>query len=271
MPEPFLYLQSMAAAAISATCVLMVVAMRCKNGELRTKLAGLLSCTVGIACGEYVLRLHLNWPPTNGLDRFLTLVLPLVLGVELMIVFTIRRPWMAWLWRVALALTIPIILLYGSVYLTRGAELDRYPWQAGTRVVLCGGLLASVWGLIVGLSQRCPGISIPCSLGISTLCAGLTVMMAGYLKGGAAAFPLAAALLATTVGMRRVWTCRVTSADWRASALLGLGIVSLYGVLFIGRFFGGLSTGRALAMLSAPLLCWVSELLPLRHRQLWVR
>ena len=49
--------------------------------------------------------------------------------------------------------------------------------------------------------------------------------------------------------------------------ILGIGVVSLFGVLFVGRFFGRLSTGCAIAMLLAPLLCWVTEMPLLRHRK----
>src|SRR5262245_9467831 len=38
----------------------------------------------------------------------------------------------------------------------------------------------------------------------------------------------------------------------------------------MGRFFGELSTGRALALFLAPLLCWVSELPIMRKRRPWV-
>jgi hypothetical protein len=40
-------------------------------------------------------------------------------------------------------------------------------------------------------------------------------------------------------------------------------------LLFIGRFFGQLSTGRALAILLAPLLCWITELPRLRRQNPW--
>lgn len=42
--------------------------------------------------------------------------------------------------------------------------------------------------------------------------------------------------------------------------LLGLGVVGLFALLVIGRFFGELSTAHALLLLLAPLLCWLPEL-----------
>ncbi|HQU45852.1 MAG TPA: hypothetical protein PK867_23760, partial [Pirellulales bacterium] len=41
------------------------------------------------------------------------------------------------------------------------------------------------------------------------------------------------------------------------------------GVLFVGDFFGRLSAGPALVMFLAPLLCWVTELPPLRRGKPW--
>jgi hypothetical protein len=45
--------------------------------------------------------------------------------------------------------------------------------------------------------------------------------------------------------------------------------VGLFGVLFLGQFFGELSTGRALAVFLAPLVCWVTELPWLRKLKPW--
>jgi hypothetical protein len=89
-------------------------------------------------------------------------------------------------------------------------------------------------------------------------------MMAGYIKGGAAAFPLAATLVATTIGARLI------AKRSGVPASIGIGVVGLFGLLFIGRFFGRLSTGSALAMLLAPLLCWATEAPLLRHRKPWL-
>jgi hypothetical protein len=47
--------------------------------------------------------------------------------------------------------------------------------------------------------------------------------------------------------------------------LLGLGVVGLFAVIVIGRFFGELTWANAALLLFAPLLCWPAEL-PLLHR-----
>jgi len=74
---------------------------------------------------------------------------------------------------------------------------------------------------------------------------GLTMMTERYLSGGA-------------------------PADVVAPAIVGIGVLGLFGLLFIGRFFGRLSTASALAMLLAPLLCWATEAPFLRERKPWL-
>ena len=284
MPDPLLFLKAMGAAAIvSAVFVLAMGRMRRRVGTTWLNSAWLNSTCVlgtgfGLAVGCFVLSLRWTWPPVHGLDRFLTIVVPAVLGIELIAGFQSVPRRVAWFLRMSLAAAVPRILLHGSVYLIHrnGSDNDWTPWQAGFALAVCAGLLAAVWGLLSWLTHRSPGVSIPLALGLTIQCAGLTVMMAGYIKGGAAAFPLAATLVATTIvaGLiaRRTGTLAHFGVPTNCGvpALLGIGVVGLFGVLFIGRFFGQLSTGSALAMLLAPLLCWATEIPLLRHRKPWL-
>ncbi len=269
MPDPLLYLKAMGAAAIViALIVLAMVGARRHASTTWLNFACVIGMGLGLAVGYEVVSLRLAWPPVNGLDRFLTITVPLVLGIELIASFQNVPRWIAWLLRMSLAATIPRILLHGSVYLSDSAE-GWTPWQTGAALAVCGALLAGVWSLLSWLSERSPGTSISLALCLPILCAGLTVMMAGYIKGGVAAFPLVATLVATTIASRLMSQRSVALANFRAPAIIGVGVVSLFGLLFLGRFFGRLSTGSALAMLLAPLLCWVTEMPRLRHRQPW--
>ena len=280
MPDPLLYLKAIGIAAIvSALFVLAMVSVRKSSGAKWLNSACVLGMSLGLALGYYVLALQLAWPPVNGLDRFLTIVVPTALLIELMAGFQRVPCWVAWFLRLSLAAAIPRILLHGSVYLS-GDEWTML--QAGTALVVCAGLLVGVWGLLSWLSQRSPGVSIPLALVLAIQTAGLTVMMAGYIKGGAAALPLAATIVATTLGARLIRKSAAASANTAAGApsgaaanfntagILGIGVVGLFGLLFIGRFFGRLSTGSALVMLLAPLLCWATETPRLRHRKPWI-
>jgi hypothetical protein len=146
------------------------------------------------------------------------------------------------------ALGVGRILLHRSVYLQ-----DDLP---GSIVVLagCAALLVAVQSLLTRLWIRTRQASIPLAVAAALFSAGLLVLMAGYFKGGCAALPWSSAILGTILGA--VWTRN------RADLLgvTGLAVVLLFGILFIGRFFGGLSTGCALLVLLTPLGCWVPEL-----------
>jgi len=95
-------------------------------------------------------------------------------------------------------------------------------------------------------------------------------MLAGYVKGGAAAIPLAATLTATTGAVWLFKKLACNSADNYESGIIGIGVVGLAGLLIIGRFFGELSTSGALTILLAPVLCWATEIPFLRHRKRWL-
>jgi hypothetical protein len=268
MPDPLLYLKAIGVAAIvSALSVLTMVRLRKSSDAEWLNSASVLGLIVGLALGYYVLALQLVWPPVNGLDRFLTLIVPAALAIEMIAgCQRVSRP-LAWLLRMSLAAAIPRVLLHGSVYLSG----DEWTFtQAVMTLATCATLLVSLWGLLSWLSHRSPGVSVPLALIQAILCAGLTVMMAGYIKGGAAALPLAAALVATTIAVWLIGQRSTHKQDVNVTAILGIGVVSLFGLLFIGRFFGRLSTFTALTILLVPLLCWATEIPSLRHRKPWI-
>jgi len=267
MPDPLLYLKAMGVAAIaSAVGGLAIVAAGRKGHAAWLHAACVFSVAAGLVVGYSLLALQLSWPPRNGLERFLLLIAPAILGVELLAAIPALPRWSVWSLRVTLALVLPRVLLHGSVYLG-GTE---HAWQALLVMTAGGLLLAGLWGLLTLLSRRAPGMFVPCVLQASTLCAGLTVMMAGYIKGGVAALVWAAALLATilVVGAFTRNSSRLAEGAW--SLLLGVAVVGLFSLVFIGRFFGELSTGNALVFLLAPLLGWLAEIPWLKRRQPWI-
>ena len=270
MPDPLLYLLAISATTIVSTlCVWAMVAGRPSPSAAWSNAAYVVGMGLGLAFGGHVLGLRLAWPPVNGLDRLLMIVVPMALGVELIAVFERVPQWVAWLLRMSLAAMIPRILLHGSVYLSGGH--DQWAMcQSFVVMAVCAGLLAGVWGLLSALPKRSAGDPVLLVLGLTILCAGLTIMMAGYIQGGGAAISLAATIVATTIA---AWVIQKRSGgptQIHSPAIMGVGVVGLFGVLFIGRFFGRISNSCALAMLLSPLLCWVTELPFLRHRNPWL-
>ncbi len=285
MPDPFLYAQSVGATALaSALCLaagwwlLMVRARRHgKFGAIRG--LAVITLVAGWAAGEITLAGGPSWPPHNALDRWVTIVIPTAVLLELIGAASRLPSVVVWLVRFGLVAVVPRILWHGSVYLTSAD--DAWPlWKTSMAYASCTFLGVGVWWLLGHLVRRAPGMSVPCALVATILSAGLTIMLAGYLRGGAAAIPLATALLVAAVGTRLThralkwrWAERrqeiaegVPGAEALAveseavHALVGIGVVGLFGLLFIGHFFGRLGAGSAITLLLAPLACWGSEL-----------
>ncbi len=269
MPDPLLFLKSMGAAAIVSAMFVLAMAWRRPASSVWLNSVCVLAMGLGLALGCDMLAVRWTWPPVKALDRFLMIVVPMALGIELLAELQGMPRWVARFLRASLAATTPRILLHGSVYLS-GAGNHWTRWEAGTALVLCGVLLAGAWGLLLWLSQRSGGISIPLALGLTTHCAGVTVMLAGYLRGGGTAFPLAATIVATVIAAKLITMRSDTPAKFDSPAIIGVGVIGLFGVLMIGQFFGRLSTGCALTLLLIPLLCWTTEVPFLRHRKPWL-
>jgi hypothetical protein len=204
-----------------------------------------------------------HWPPTDGLDRFLLILLPATVVVELAAGFSRVPRSVAWVLRVGLAAASGRILLHGSSYLD-GSASDWPDGQIWAAISLCAVLLSAVWMLLARLWQRSGGISISLAVSQTCVAAGMALMLSSYLIGGQAALPLAAGLAGATIGLRLV------NSRAPCPGAIGIGVLSLFGVLVLGRFFGELSSGRAVAIFLAPLLCWATELPVLRHRKPWV-
>ena len=173
--------------------------------------------------------------------------------------------------RNALLAAFAIVLLHGSVYLRTSDEGWSWWHIVGICVLLGSGVGGLQW-LLGRLAVRTSPATVELSLGMSVQATGLLVMLAGYLKGGAASFALAAPLLGgglalwTTTRLRsshqQVGEAKGTKETERASAsselaVIHLGVVVLVGLAVIGRFFGGLSSTTAVFACLAPLSGWL--------------
>ncbi len=96
-------------------------------------------------------------------------------------------------------------------------------------------------------------------------------MMAGYIKGGAAGIPIATVLMVSAFAPHFLLSKRSQghqhiSRSTFGTAAVGIGLVSLFSLLWIGRFFGQLTSTDVLVMFLVPLLCWISELPLIRDK-----
>lgn len=247
----------LATAIVSATLVWLLCLWRRPSRNATGSMACLAGCAGGLAAGCSTLRLCPAFPPANGLDRFLTIVLPLIIAIQIITVLTGARPKHLWLLRGLLAIVITRVLLHHSVYLG-GPHSDWSPWRSALVLSISAVLLTIVWNSLTDLARRSQPAVVLLSLALTTQSAGIVILLAGYLKGGSAAILFAAALFGTSAG---AMLCGTTQ---HLRQTVNVGIAGLFCLVFIGRFFGGLSTNSAVLLFASPLAGWATEIPALR-------
>lgn len=277
MPDPFQYTMALLAAfAVSFFAIAGARSFPRWRACRTANVIEVLAVVAGLVAGYRVLQFEWVWPPTNAINRFLTLVLPVAVIVELisgLAPFSIdseaRRlkdagllSLLAMGLRVGLFASIGRILLHQSVYLSTSPGLDG-TWSAKQIYVLLPGSalsLAFAWWLLTSLEKRSGPGSVVASLSLSIMTAGISIMLAGYIKGGVAAFPIAASLTGVVVISQFVRPDEHVAHGRNLQGAIGLGVIALFSLLWIGYFFGQLPAVDAVVIFLAPTLCWVSEL-----------
>jgi len=303
MPDPSLYLKALIAAAGSSAVIVLVFRLILRKTVCSVApVAPVLAFCAGLLAGYRVLEFEWSWPPANALNRFLMMVLPATVILELLVGLAetvcfgakvsnktrfdespmpepspaqsagrvLRIPVTAL--RLSLFFFLGPILLHGSVYLQDGGRGNPEAWTPLISVMmLCGsvGLLTLTVILLNRLSQRSAAVSVPLSLALAILSAGIATMLAGYIKGGAASIPLAAALIGTSVASPLLVSFVRSSRGDVLHGTIVIGVVGLFSLLCIGRFFGQVSGLSAIVIYLSPLLCWISEIPQWRLKAVW--
>ena len=279
MPDPILYLYASMAVVVAST--LVVLAFRLIIGKSARSISagiGVLSMGGGLVVGYTVLQFTWTWPPANGLNRLILIVLPAAAIVELVAAVLADRErtsglqLLAIFLRLILSAAVGRILLHDSVYLSGIASNnpEAWPFMQMLLTLGCGSVGLIVVGLLLNrLSARETSCSVACSLVLAILSTGLAIMLAGYIKGGVAAIPLAAALAGTTAAaFVRKRYCDDPTVNYLQGATR-ISLVGLFGFVCIGHYFGHLTGPRAFVLFLTPLLCWISELPGLRLMSSW--
>ncbi len=282
MPDPISYLKaSIAAVVASALIVLAFRLVMRKSVHSIAAVICVLAVGVGVVAGYGVLQFSWTWPPVNALSRFLMIVLPATVIVELLAAISGRarllpsrdqQLGMSLVLRLALYASVGRILLHDSVYLGGLGSGKPDAWTFAQTLAVFGGSFAGLitaWSLLCRLSERSAAGSITLSLAMTILCTGLATMMAGYIKGGAASIPLTAALAGTTLASSLLGKGFDCSDKRSLQGTIGIGVIGLFSLLCIGHYFGQLTGLRAIVLFLTPLLCWISELPGLRSRPVW--
>jgi hypothetical protein len=277
MPDFELLTKALAAAGAAAFLLAAAPALLAVlvSGRLRPAFnsawaapASVLALAVGFYLGCWVVGMWPHWPPVEDKDRFLALILPAMIVVELLGALPRTPRLLLWPLRLLVMAGAARILLHGSTYLTDLIGPNSREWSPAQTWLILGGLAAAlvlVWILLEFLGRHGSGLLLPLILGMTCGAAALTVMLSGYSTGGQPGLPMAAALAGVAAAGL------VLPRPPGTTPCLGPAIVGLYGLLVIGHFFGKLTTTHALLLFGAPLLAWISEFPPCNRLRPWCR
>ena len=263
MPDPVEILIALAAAAgTSAALAVGWLGRRLPVGDF--SMLGALGAFVGLFVGCWFLQLKPHWPPAEDRDRFLLIIVPALLIVELVVRPLCRWPVLIWILRGALALLVAPILLHNSIYLANLDNPGPEQWDIRRALIIfarAAALLGSLWAALVRLAASIAGPTAVVALGLVIAGAGVVVMLSGYATGGQMGLVLAASLAGTIL----VSMFSSSTSTW--IPVIGLGVVGLFALLTIGLFFGELSALNAALVWIGACLCWVPDHSPTLRRQ----
>lgn len=283
MPDPWQYAMAIAAAGL-VSMLGSAVLESCQTCPLRLRdgLFVLLICA-GMVAGCLILEFRWSWPASSALDRFLTIVLPCMMITELVVALIRpqeiaprtspettqqtkpvgrRRRMVVHLLRVLLCAVCGRILLHDSVYLrgSNSAAMESWSNTQASAILIAGGLLMAIIREAVARQSLLESpVSIGYGLVFAIFTAGLTTMLGGYIRGGAAAFPLGGALLGTVIALVMRPGQAVTQSH-HFDVVITSGVTVLFSLLWIAHFFGNVGATEAVMIFLSPLAGWLTEL-----------
>ena len=258
MPDPLQIVEALFISAMTAGIVVAIFGWPWQAPRrVLARIGGVLGAGAGIATGCWWLGMSLNWPPREDQDRLLLILLPALVVVEIVSALFDRPRWLAWLLRTAIAGCAAPILLHASSYLSDLRGPGTREWTLAQSILILGGLavvLAAGWAACWRLANRSSSRTILVVLAIACAGAAVTTMLSGYASGGLFGLVLASGLIGAVIASFAL------IGPPETAGMVGLGVVGLFALLIVGRFFGQLSTANAVLLYAAPLLAWLAEI-----------
>jgi hypothetical protein len=269
MPDRDLLLHATGVAAAVAAGLLLLCSWPWRSRERTPAAVGwVLGIGMGFLVGCWMLGARPKFPPREDLDRFLLVLIPLAILIELIAALQNVPRSIIWILRSGLTAGAARILLHDSIYLTDLAGPGTSEWTDDEARQVLSGLAAALlllWVVLDLLRWKAPGRALPLALALACAGAAGTVILSGYASGGLLGLPLAASLTGATLA-----SCLLARPSG-VSGSPGVGVVGLFGLLVSGRFFGYLTTPHAVLLFAASLLCWLPELPYVRRLRPWIR
>lgn len=254
MPDLWLLTASFVASVVCAAGACFVVlwpGTRSRGLEkVSESLRGVCGFTAGVLAGLAVQGICPAFPPTTALDRWLLIALPMLLLADVVAAQAPLVRGHGLLLRVLAAVAAVPGILFGSVHLQAAPEWSLLPG------LTLGGLLITVFAcalvaVVATLAETSSGISVVSRAALCVLTlqvAGLTVMLGGWIRGGALALPFAG----SCGGM--LLTGAVLSRATAVAVTIRWACLSLCGVVLLGHFFGRLTLFQGLLLLLAAVI-----------------
>lgn len=252
MPDPMMMGKAVVLSGLVALIVMLVSGAPWAAPRARGRSVG---WTVGVGAAFYVgcwmLDVRPEWPAREDQDRFLILLMPSVLAVEVVAAMGALPSRFVWLLRVFVAACAAGVLLHNSGYVADLAGPGSRKWSTGVSLTILGGLglaFVGVWLGLTSLASSLPSRALPVALALANGGAAVTVMLSGYATGGQPGIALAAGLFGATVG-----SCFIASGE-KSESVVGVGLAGLFAVLVSGHYFGELRALHGVVLFMAPLL-----------------
>jgi hypothetical protein len=258
MPDPILLAKALGLAAVISVTMTLLFGRSSRKTVVAA--GSVLAVVIAVYAGLWILDLLPHVPPREALARLLLIVLPAAAVAELLAAASGRIGWAA---RGVVAASVTPVLLWGSVYTTDLSGPGSRAWSPAMSWIIyamLGAVLMAAWMLMNRLGSRAGERVTVVSVAGTALGAGLVIMLSGYATGGQLAVPLAG-------GLAGVVLCSpVLKSKAVGEGAAGVGLVSLFALLVVGRLFAGLTSLNAGLLFAAPLLGWAAQAIPSRPR-----